>query len=421
MNGIIKLFEVLIRVILPQKLNDIFFNRIKRIKDILLSTYELRIFFKVIVFPLKLIADLIVAIFKILLVILLPQYIYGNLKYSVKLFYGDAVSRKLKLIVILKRFYLFWKLIIDGREKRKSFGNLNPDKIFFVIRPYYYMETNELTTTISNLMFHYYRNLQHLSYAIKNNWIPVVDWENYGPFSHAEKYPINGTKNCWEYFWKQPSDYTLKEVYASENVILSSRNSVDYGLIPSTEIKSPFNKYIKDLMIKCVEYDNYNSLNEFTYKFVDTWKNILFGDNKKILGCSVRGMSYGIKNVPGHPIQPKIKELIKMVEKRLIEWNMEYVFFACESEVLVEEMKEHFKEKLILLPRDRYKKIPEKEDDPLYEDGHRYKTNLEYLTEMYLLSKCNSLIAGMSGGVRVAVIWNKNMYEHVEIFENKKW
>ena len=40
---------------------------------------------------------------------------------------------------------------------------------------------------------------------------------------------------------------------------------------------------------------------------------------------------------------------------------------------------------------------------------------------MYLLSKCNSLIAGMSGGVRVAVIWNKNMYEHVEIFENKKW
>ena len=131
MNGIIKLFEVLIRVILPQKLNDIFFNRIKRIKDILLSTYELRIFFKVIVFPLKLIADLIVAIFKILLVILLPQYIYGNLKYSVKLFYGDAVSRKLKLIVILKRFYLFWKLIIDGREKRKSFGNLNPDKIFF--------------------------------------------------------------------------------------------------------------------------------------------------------------------------------------------------------------------------------------------------------------------------------------------------
>ena len=51
MNGIIKLFEVLIRVLLPNKLSIGILNRMKRTKNILLSTTELRLFFKVILFP----------------------------------------------------------------------------------------------------------------------------------------------------------------------------------------------------------------------------------------------------------------------------------------------------------------------------------------------------------------------------------
>lgn len=426
MNGIIKLFEVLMRVILPQKLNDIFFNRIKRIKDILLSTYELRIFFKVIVFPLKLIADLIVAIFKILLVILLPQYIYGNLKYSVKLFYGDAVSRKLKLIVILKIFYLFWKLIIDGREKRKSFGNLNPDKTFFIIRPYYYMEKNELATSVSNLLFHYYRNLQHLSYAIEHNWIPVIDWENYGPFPHQEDYPINGTVNCWEYYWQQPSDYTLQEVYKSKNVILSDRNSRNYGYIPSSFITPPFNVYAQNLVKRCCKYDSYIKLNEYTANYVNQKIKQLFTNKGRILGISIRGASYRIKKVSGHPIQPSLDELIKTIENLINEWEIDNIFFACESEDLVNEIINKFRGKVITLPRMRYDKIPGEIYDgkiynPLYEPGNRYQSNLDYLTEMILLSKCQCLLAGMSSGVRMALIWNNGQYENVKIFDKGLW
>ena len=103
----------------------------------------------------------------------------------------------------------------------------------------------------NDLLFHYYRNLQHLSHAIDNGWIPVVDWQNYGPFPHGEDFPVNGTTNCWEYFWNQPSEYTLDEVYKSKNVILSSQNTEFYGSIPSVALTPPFSEYVDDLIACC--------------------------------------------------------------------------------------------------------------------------------------------------------------------------
>ena len=65
MNGIIKLFEVLIRVLLPNKLSIGILNRMKRTKNILLSTTELRLFFKVILFPIILLSSLILSLIHI--------------------------------------------------------------------------------------------------------------------------------------------------------------------------------------------------------------------------------------------------------------------------------------------------------------------------------------------------------------------
>lgn len=426
MNGVIKFFEVLIKISFSKDINKILVDRIKKVKDILLSTYELRIFFKIILFPIKLILDLFIAFIKIFLVILLPQYLYGNLKYSLKLFYDDIVNKKLKLFIVVKRFYLFWKLILGGREKRKSFGELNKDKTFFVIRPYYYMEKNELATSVSNLLFHYYRNLQHLSYAIEHNWIPVVDWENYGPFPHQEEYPIHGTTNCWEYYWRQPSDYTLQEVYKSKNVILSDRNSRNYGYIPSSFITPPFHVYTQNLVKQCCKYDSAIKLNSYTDKYINKRISELFYNKGKILGISIRGASYRVKKVSGHPIQPSVNELIKTIENLIVSWKIDNIFFACESEDLVNEIRSKFGDKVITLPRLRYDKIPGEIYDgklynPLYEPGNRYQSNLDYLTEMVLLSKCQCLLAGMSSGVRMALIWNKGKYENVKIFDKGLW
>lgn len=421
MGSILKLLRAALAVLFPKRLFIAIDNRINSTKSVMTNTPVLVIFWKVILFPVNLFFDFTVSLIKTVLIWILPGKTWGHIRYIVKLFIKDKTEQHMSTSLALKRTRLCLELFIKGREKRVSFGDKNPDKTFFVIRPYYYTETNELITTISNLLYHYYRNLQHLSYAVKNDWIPVVDWQNYGPLPHQEDYPVNGTTNGWEYFWNQPSEYTLEEVYQSKNVILSDQNSSSYGYIPPIAIETPLQKYAARLAYNCPQYDSLITLNEPTAQYVAEHQARLFPDNAKILGVSVRGASYGAKDIPGHPRQPTVDKLINSISKAMEEWEMDYIYFACEYEPVVEAVKEAFDGKVIVLPRQRYERQPTKDNDPLYEDGVKYQTNLDYLTEMVLLSRCNSLLAGMSGGVRAAIIWNASHYEHMKIFENGMW
>lgn len=421
MSFFLKIISAFLKLVLNQSVYNKLMFRLKETKKIMTRTKELDFFFTVLFFPIKFVLDLFVSIIKFLLLWTVPSQLYGDLHYTEQLFIKDIIESNMPLKKALKRTILCLELFTKGAEKKKSFGNKNPDKTFFVIRPYYFNKPNELYPSDSHLMFHYYRNLQHLSHAINHGWIPVVDWKNYGPLPHAEDYPINGTTNSWEYFWKQPSEYTLEEVYQSKNVILSSQNSVSYGYIPSMLIQPPFSTYAKQLVIKCPRYSKLFPFNDVTEERIEGKMKEIFPQGKKILGVSVRATSYGIKSISRHPKQPTLGGIIDTVKKKLVDWEIDYIFFTCESEEVVNIMREEFGERLLYLERLRYKELPQVENNPLYAPGQKYQTNLDYLTEMALLSRCNSLIAGMSGGVRAAIIWNEGRYENIEIFDTGLW
>lgn len=417
-------FSALLSMIFPADTRASVLKRAEQTQKAFTSNIELKIFWlilRVLLFPITLAISMVVALLKTIFIWILPSGLYVDLRFSFNTFFADITKRHLPIQLALRRAKLHLDLFTKGREKQVSFGDKNPDKTFFVIRPYYYLEPNEVATTVANLLYHYYRNLQHLSYAVKNGWIPVIDWENYGPFPHGEDHPIHGTMNCWEYFWNQPSEYTLEEVYQSKNVILSSRNSVDYGLIPSTRIAPPLSDYAKRIARLCPVYDGLITRNQETERYIQEKQDGLFPKDARILGISVRGASYGAKQVPGHPVQPAVHKLLQAAEEVVEEWGADYIFFACEMSTIVDEMRNQFGDRLLVLPRHRYDVLPTKEDDPLYVPGERYQTNLDYLTEMVLLSRCDSLLAGMSGGVRAAIVWNANAYSHIKIFENGMW
>lgn len=418
-----RVINMIICLIFPKKISDYLVSRVSRTKEALSNTIELKLFWHIVFLPITLPLALIYGIIKLPFIWFLPLGGFYNLKYAAKQFYLDIVVTKTGIPLAVKRFRLLLELFIKGRERKVSYGEKNPDKTFYVIRPYYYMKVNELATTVAHLLFHYYRNLQQLSYALEHDWIPVVDWQNYGPFWHQEDYPVNGTTNCWEYFWKQPSDYTLEEVYQSKNVVLANRNSKDYGYIPSAFITPPLDEYAKDLMIQCPKYDTLFQLNDITEAYIREKQEALFPKNARIMGVSVRSMSYGKHLTPNHPKQPGTSELIHLTRKYMEEWKMDYIFFTCEAEETVQKMQEVFEDKLLVVPRLRYKEEPKSGtmESPLYVAGQRYQTNLDYLTEMVLLSRCTSLLAGMSGGVRTALIWNANEYENTYIFDNGVW
>lgn len=421
MNILLKFLGIIMSMIMPRKLKEHLKYSLTRIKTIMTNKKELKIFWKILFFPFDFVLSLIFAILQSLIVLILPKKFYSETVYNFHEFYTDITQRNIGRKVALKRVCLRRELFTKGCQKRKCFGNKNKDKTFFVIRPYYFMEANELATTVSNLLFHYYRSLQHLTYAVNNGYIPIIDWRNYGTFPHQEEMPINGTTDCWEYYWKQPSDYTLEEVYQSKNVILSDQNTRNYGYIPEVQFKSPFNNYAKRLAINCPKYSELFEFNDITKTYFEKRINENFPEEGRILGVCVRAMSYGSAVVKNHPIQPDMEQLKVLINQKMEEWELDYCFVTCESQLVIDELKDCFEDKLIFLPRKRYTYKPTSEDNVLYEDGQKYQTNLDYLTEMYMLSKCTCIIGGMNSGMRASIIWNKNNYENMYIFDRGNW
>ena len=93
----------------------------------------------------------------------------------------------------------------------KSFGDLNKDKIFYVIK------RSPGTGLFSNVTF----VLNHLRICKKNNFIPIVDMDNFKTIYNEDK-KIKNTNNAWEYYFEKLNNFPLKEVYQSQNVFITS-------------------------------------------------------------------------------------------------------------------------------------------------------------------------------------------------------
>lgn len=428
MNPFVKLLDIFIHLLIPKRMREGFDKRVDDTKRVLCANEQLRLFWFIVTFPLVLAFSLVALVIKTLLIWILPADTFSNLSYIFNAFYNDLAKRGFKFSVAVDRANLLWELFTKGAEKRKSYGELNPEITFYVIRPYYFLEPNNLVyRNVANLLTQYYYVLQKLSYAVNMNYVPVIDWEHYGKLPHAEDYAINGSCNSWEYYWTQPSFYTLEEVYKSKNVILSTQNVGEFGYIPGCSMRPPYQRYALGLAERCPQYDQLIRFNPTTEKYINDKYTELFPQNdEKVLGVVVRGSSYGAVGTQNksHPKQVNIQELINYVRKYMNEWDIHKLFFVNEVQELVELMREEFGDDLIVLPRMR-DSLSRKADgitkNPMYEDGQRYQTNLDYVTEIALLSKCDSVMGSMSSGLRTAIIWNAHKYEHIFVIDKGVW
>ena len=200
--------------------------------------------------------------------------------------------------------------------------------------------------------------------------------------------------------------------------------------MPQIRVQFPVEKYAERIIVAGEKYREYARFNDETSRHIAEMEKKLFPKGARILGVALRGTSYNAKNnYTGHYItQPGIDELIELMEKYVSEWDMDYVFFTNEEVETVEYVKKALGKKVIIMPRVRYEGYhkysdndpnPTEEDlNPLYVKGQRYSTSLDYVTEMALLSRCTALLGAMSGGVRAALFWNGEKYEHIKIIDH---
>lgn len=303
------------------------------------------------------------------------------------------------------------------RERRKCFGPQNPERTFYVIRSVKSDSRFYLGVDL-NLLANYSYALSHMLYAKERGWIPVIDQLNY-PVYNKEPEKINGSDNPWEYFWEQPQGTTLEEVYKSKNVVLSKRSWYAPG--------NP--EYSVEAHRDPVSIQKFHALMEevplqaAVKAYLDQCRERVFSRKGTVIGISMRNAGHAADSAfraPGHPIQPGREELIRLVEKRMSDWNADYVFLATEEQENIRVFQEHFAERFLYLPRRRYNgwKVYTKDDpNPLYREGRRYQTALNYLVEMELLAQCDALIGSITSGLRYAIFRNGGRFKHLEILD----
>lgn len=283
---------------------------------------------------------------------------------------------------------------------RARFGSLHPDRTFYVIR-----------CPKSELGFFGLWNyvVGRLRDAAAIGAEPVVDWQYY-PNDYLLEDRLVGKVNAWEYFFKPMSGVSLSEVYRSQNVIMSDNNGRYESTLAETE--EPENLLESNRLIK-----KYIILNEETQEICDKEYDRLEMDKFRVLGVKLRGTDFKETQPKYHTIAPDVECTARVIEEKAIEWGAyDKIFVATEDEMMFEQMKSIYGERLLYNETQRFGSTNGKWLNELFDErdgGEDYKRTrmLEYLVSIYLLSKCDALIAPVVGAT-LGAMRMKGQYEH---------
>lgn len=304
-----------------------------------------------------------------------------NLKWNMGIFEQAA-----KIPDNLRRYY-------NASEHRKrSAGTSNKDKIFYIVRVNGNCGWGYCICTF----------LYQIDKAIKNGWTPVIDMSFY---DNQYKRP-GSKKNSWCDYFEQPCGYSLQTALHSKNVIYAPAYYAENELLRE---KSGIDR--SDCTYWRKLYKKYIRCNRRTEAYLkEQYDEIIKG--KRTLGVVCRGTEIAVKKPYMHDVLPSDEEILAKTEECLKKWNCEQVYLATEDQQVFEKFKERFGSVLVFVDCKRY----EKSQDWLIEDKDFNRVSpgqqgLDYLTTIYVLSKCNCFLATGCGARRLALYMTEGFEE----------
>lgn len=309
-----------------------------------------------------------------------------------------------------------WRYERKWTARKVRRGSKNPDQTFYVIR-------SRIDTW--GLIACYNHVLGHIKLALEKGYIPVVDMKNY-PNTYLDPGKLHKV-NSWEYYFHQPTEYTLEEAYQSRHVILmdgmppkeahprgQGKLYLDYfhqkacGTEPEKEIL--YNtRIIREHM----------QLRGEVRAHVGEQYEKLFPEGEKVLGVLCRGTDISLRRPSGHSVMPRTEEMIDRAGELMEQWGCTRIFLTTEETAAVEQFQEAFGDRIFFTECARYKDTGDRllADIQFDRKDDRYLRGLEYLTNIVLLSKCDCLLGVYVGGTTGALEMNGGAYEHVEIMD----
>lgn len=229
--------------------------------------------------------------------------------------------------------------------------------------------------------------LLHMAYADRMKFIPYVDWPK--DIAYAEEYPINGVWNSFEYFFENGG--ITKEQAERSDLLVRSKiydalfyKSKQSYMVEEEEIE------LLSCMIKKYLYFNKNGQKEIGDIAVK------IKERGKVLGVHVRGTDYR-KNYNKHPKEVTVEEYLDKAIEIFYQGRYEFVFLATDEENVIDKFASAFGKKLIF--HEVYRSASEKPvhlNNDIQRKNNKYLLGKEILLDLYSLSWCDGLIAGMS-------------------------
>lgn len=281
------------------------------------------------------------------------------------------------------------------REKKVSYGEENPEKIFYVIR-----RADSKVGLFSLVM----TSLGYIKYALEQGYIPVVDMCN-----EDNVYMQQDRKgNVWEYYFEQPCGYSLEDIKKSKNIIIG--NGLINGSVPYPDERIAYDE--KELEIWKNIADKYLKIkNEILEETEMLAKQILGHD--KILGVLLRGTDYVNSKPKNHPVQPNIEQAAEKIDEILAQKDYQKIYVATEDKNIYQKLCEKYGSRIVSMDVERYTTNGDENinDISVKRVANKYELGKEYLINILLLAKCDYLIAGNAGGSQGALLFRKKENE----------
>lgn len=307
--------------------------------------------------------------------------------------YAYKAARKIKRLIISIVHYF------TIREKKESWGNEYPDRTFYIIR---------IDFPMAGLFAIVKSYLSHVEYALDRGYIPVIDMKNCKSQFLKD---VKGGGNPWLIFYKQPY-IELDEIAKAKNIIISKN------------IQCPNDKYVigvdvlHDNMKERLKYHTLHYRKNFILAdaasdYVEKKYATIIGNKKNVLGVICRGTDYLYKRPAGHPVQPYPDQVIEKIHIMESEFAIDWIYIATEDTEILKLFIKMFGHKLLYINQKRFHNEAERFiSDYHFKNDERITMNLDYLSSMYILSKCDYLIGGRTSGTIAANLMSDSFKYH---------
>mgnify|MGYP000946775976 CR=1 FL=1 len=296
----------------------------------------------------------------------------------------------------------------------QSNGEKNPDKNIFLI------EVNGAMGAMYRYMLYALWEAERLGFT------PVIKFNK--DCFYQEANPVDGTSNAFEYYFVQPTNVTLSDVYESKRIFLFesphlSRIEYDLGnLNPDSPVGYVVNE--KYLEVLAGVAHRYLHLNEKTKRFLARGFHQIFPQDdveKKVLGVHIRGTDFALQ-WEGHPNMVMVEDFFSVIDEVLgKEGGFNHIFLATDDNTRLAAFKERYGNRLSY-----YEDVHRGEGvrlailDALERENTHYLDGLEALRDMYTLAACDGLIAGLSQisiSARIRRLADHGPYEYMKILD----